>query len=369
VTRSGGEGASAGLVARAPRAGEELDPAALARFLAAHVPALADVTPGAITVQQFPGGHSNLTYLLRIAAANGERELVLRRPPFGNKVKSAHDMTREARFLRAIAPAYPRVPAVVALTDDESWLGCPFFVMEPLRGAIFRRAPPAGVTITPDVARTLSEVTVDGLVELHAVPLSPEIAALGKPEGFVERQVKGWSERWEKSKTDEIPDVPPVMEWLARNLPASPAPTIVHNDWKLDNMVLEPSDLRRIVGVLDWEMATIGDPLMDVGTMLSYWVQANDSDEQQFFTFGPTNAPGALTRREAAARYAEKSGRSVANIVFYYAFACFKTAVVAQQIYARYKRGLTKDERFAMMIVGVKVLSAAARRAIETGEI
>ncbi len=357
------------LKTRAPRPGEELDVAALARFLDREVPELAGIAPEAIRVTQFPGGHSNLTYLLTIATAAGERELVLRRPPFGNKVKSAHDMTREARFLRAIAGAYPRVPRVVALTDDEAWLGCPFFVMEPLRGAIFRRTPPPGVTITPEIARTLSEVTVDGLVELHAVPLGPEMESLGKPEGFVERQVRGWSERWEKSKTDEIEDMPPVMAWLAANMPASPPPTIVHNDWKLDNMVLDATDYRRIVGVLDWEMATIGDPLMDVGTMLSYWVQSDDSDEQQFFTFGPTNAPGALTRREAAERYAAKSGRDLAHIVFYYAFACFKTAVVAQQIYARYKRGLTKDERFAMMIVGVKVLSAAARRAIESGRI
>jgi aminoglycoside phosphotransferase (APT) family kinase protein len=151
--------------------------------------------------------------------------------------------------------------------------------------------------------------------------------------------------------------------------PVSPPPTIVHNDWKLDNLVLDPNDPRRIVGVLDWEMATVGDPLMDVGTMLSYWVDRDDPDELQLFAFVPTNVPGSLTRREAAARYASKTGRDLSAIVFYYAFACFKTAVVAQQIYARYKKGLTKDERFAMMIHGVRVLAAAARKAIETGSL
>lgn len=357
------------LKTRPPRAGEELDTSALARFLDANVPTLAGIAAEAITVTQFPGGHSNLTYLLRITTAAGPTELVLRRPPFGNKVKTAHDMTREARFLVAIAPAYPRVPKVVAMTDDESVLGAPFFLMEPLRGHIFRRTPPPGVTIDATVARTLSETTVDGLVELHAVPLDEKLRTLGKPEGFVERQVRGWSERYEKAKTDDLPDMPAVAQWLAEHMPANPEATLLHNDWKLDNFVLDPTDYRRIVGVLDWEMATIGDPLMDLGTMLSYWVQADDGDEQQFFTFGPTNAPGALTRAEAADRYAKRSGRDLANVVFYYAFACFKTAVVAQQIYARYKKGLTTDERFAMMIIGVKVLSAAARRAIATGRI
>ena len=353
------------LKTRPPRAGEELDAVALAAYLGANLPELAGVSPSEIEVTQFPGGHSNLTYLLRVAS----REIVLRRPPFGNRVKTAHDMTREARYLTAIAPSYRRVPKVLAICDDESVLGAPFFWMEPVRGVTFRRTPPPGVTIDETIAKQLSVTTVDGLVELHAVPLDEKLRGLGKPEGFVERQVRGWAERYEKAKTDDVADIPPVVQWLVDHMPNEPGATLIHNDWKLDNLVLDPNDYSNIVAVLDWEMSTIGDPLMDVGTMLSYWVERADSDEQQFFTFGPTNAPGALTRAEAASRYAEKSGRDLRNIVFYYAFACFKTAVVAQQIYARYKKGLTTDERFAMMIVGVKVLSAAARKAIDTGKL
>ena len=362
------------LKTKPPRAGEELDGGALARFLGAHVDGLAGVAAEAIRVTQFPGGHSNLTYLLTVETPGTKmvREPVLRRPPFGNRVKNAHDVTREARYMKTIAPRYPRVPNVVAIEDDESVLGAPFFLMDPVRGAIFRRTPPPGVTVDGAIARTLSETTVDGLAELHRVVVDGPLAELGKPEGFVRRQVSGWTERWRRAATDDVPDMDVVSDWIGRHVPAAdpagPA-ALVHNDWKLDNFVLDESDYSKIRCVLDWEMAAIGDPLIDVGTMLSYWVESGDPEEQQFFAFGPTNAPGALTRAEAVARYAEKSGRDVSNVVFFFAFACFKTAVVAAQIYARYKKGLTTDERFAMMIVGVKVLAAAARRAIETGKV
>ncbi|HEX7602617.1 MAG TPA: phosphotransferase family protein [Polyangiaceae bacterium] len=354
---------------RKVRPGEELDVERLCAFLAEKVPGLAGLTPAHVVVEQFPGGHSNLTYLVRLGAPFA-RDLVLRRPPFGNQVKTAHDMGREVRVLTKLAPVYAPAPRVVASTEDEGVLGAPFYLMEPVEGLIFRRTPPAGVIIDAALARTLSETTVDGLAELHAVDVAKHgLLDLGKPEGFVRRQVTGWAERYEKAKTDDVPDVPWVVSWLMDHQPASPPPTIVHNDWKLDNLVLDPNDPRRIVGVLDWEMATVGDPLMDVGTMLSYWVEKGDPDEFQMMAFGPTNVDGSLTRREAAARYASKTGRDLSGIVFYYAFACFKTAVVAQQIYARYKKGLTKDERFAMMIFGVRALGAAARRGIESGTV
>lgn len=343
------------------RKGEELDTVALARFL--------DAPADRIEVTQFPGGHSNLTYLVRLSRDGGDRELVLRRPPFGNTVKTAHDMGREVRMLTRLQPHYDKAPRVVASTEDASILGAPFYLMERMRGVIIRRKMPDGVELSPALARSLTELVVDGLVELHAIDLAKhELLDLGKPEGFVERQVRGWSERYVAAQTDDIPDMPALAKWLAANLPVSRDVTIVHNDWKLDNLVLT-EDLSRIVGVLDWEMSTIGDPLMDVGTSLSYWVEDGDDELLKSFAFGPTAAPGALTRREFAARYGERSGRDVSNILFYVVFALFKTAVVAQQIYARYKKGLTTDERFASFIWGVRAIATQATRSLERGTI
>jgi aminoglycoside phosphotransferase (APT) family kinase protein len=339
--------------AKPVRKGEELDVLALARFLDAPT----------VEVSQFPGGHSNLTYLVRTES----RELVLRRPPFGNTVKTAHDMGREVRMLTRLQPFYEKAPRVVASCDDASVLGAPFYLMERMRGVIIRRTVPAGIELTATLARSLSELVVDGLVELHAIDVVKNaLVDLGKPDGFVERQVRGWSERYVAAQTDDIAEMRTVAAWLAANLPASPPPTIVHNDWKLDNLVLG-EDLTRIVGVLDWEMSTVGDPLIDLGTALSYWVEAGDDELLKSVAFGPTTAEGTLTRREVALRYAARSGRDVSHIGFYYAFALFKTAVVAQQIYARYKKGLTTDERFGAFIYGVRALAAQASRVTEQG--
>ncbi len=334
-------------VTRPVRKGEEVDTAALARFLA--------VSEGDIAVEQFPGGHSNLTYLVKIPG----RELVLRRPPVGNTVKSAHDMGREVRMLTRLAPHYAKAPRVVASAAD-------FYVMERIRGTILRRKLPDDVTLTPALARSLSEMVVDGLVELHAIDVvKTGLVDLGKPDGFVERQVRGWSERYIAAKTDDIVEMTDLAKWLVEKIPTSLAPTIVHNDWKLDNLVLT-DDLTSIVGVLDWEMSTVGDPLIDLGTTLSYWVEAGDDELLKSVAFGPTMAEGTLTRREVVARYAERSGRDVSNALFYVVFALFKTAVVAQQIYARWKRGVTKDERFGAFIYGVRALAAQAARARDT---
>jgi aminoglycoside phosphotransferase (APT) family kinase protein len=334
------------------RKGEELDVAALARFL--------DVPAETIEITQFPGGHSNLTYLVKM----GDREIVLRRPPFGNTVKTAHDMGREVRMLTRLGPHYDKAPRVVAHTEDASILGAPFYLMERVRGVIIRRALPEGAS-----ARNISELVIDGLAELHAIDVTEKaLLDLGKPEGFVERQVRGWSERYVAAQTDEIPDMPALSKWVSENMPASPPPTIVHNDWKHDNLVLSP-ELNRIVGVLDWEMSTIGDPLIDLGTTLAYWVGTGDDDLLRAVAFCPTTAEGSLTRKEVATRYAEKSGRDVSGMLFYYVFALFKNAVVAQQIYTRYKKGLTKDERFASFIYGVRALAAQASRSLETCEI
>jgi aminoglycoside phosphotransferase (APT) family kinase protein len=210
---------------------------------------------------------------------------------------------------------------------------------------------------------------IDGLAELHAIDVAKNgLSDLGKPEGFVERQVRGWSERYVAAQTDDIPDMPALSKWCIEHMPKSPVVTVVHNDWKHDNLVLAP-ELDRIVGVLDWEMSTIGDPLIDLGTTLAYWVENGDDDLLKGVAFCPTTAEGSFTRKEAVSRYAEKSGRDVSNVLFYYVFALFKNAVVAQQIYARWKKGLTKDERFGTFIWGVRALASQAQKALEKNDI
>ncbi len=345
---------------RPPRPGEELDAAVLTAYL--------NETLGpvrALSVSQFPGGHSNLTYLLRFEQAGAARELVLRRPPFGSKVKRAHDMAREFRVLTALSPHLGWAPKPVALCQDASILGCDFYLMERVAGVVLRRQLPAGATLDPATARRLCETLLDTLVALHALDYrAVGLHDLGKPEGYVARQVSGWAQRYEGSQTDDIPEMHQVSAWLAARMPDSPAPTILHNDYKFDNVVYDSVRFERIVGVLDWEMATIGDPLMDLGTSLCYWVEASDSDALKNLSFAPTMAPGMMTRRELADRYAERTGRDLSHIVFYYSFGLFKTAVVLQQIYYRYAQGLTQDARFAGLNHGVRLLAQTAAATI-----
>jgi aminoglycoside phosphotransferase (APT) family kinase protein len=355
---------------RPVREGEALDLGKLERYLVGRVPGLA----GPLAIEQFPAGHSNLTYLVR----GGGVELVLRRPPFGSKVKSAHDMGREFRILSRLHPEsgpaiYPKAPKPLAHCDDLDVIGAPFYVMERIRGFVLRRTVPAGLEFGPARAHALSTACVDELANLHAIDWrAAGLADLGKPEGYVVRQVTGWTKRYHDAKTDEIPEIDAIATWLAARMEAIAARSeaaLIHNDWKYDNLVLDPQDPTTIRGVLDWEMSTIGDPLMDLGTALSYWVDPGDRDELKIFAFGPTHAPGSLDRRALVDRYAARTGRDVSEILFHFCFALFKTAVVAQQIYYRYKQGLTKDERFAMMIVGVRLLSQQAVAAAESGSI
>ena len=344
---------------RAVRPGEELDAKALARFLGWDE----------VRVTQFPSGHSNLTYLVEGGAGGQARQLVLRRPPFGSKVKTAHDMGREYKILTHLHAVYPPAPKPVAYCDDPSVLGAPFYVMERIVGVILRRDPPAAL-LPPAVARGLGEAFVDNLAMLHGLDFrAAGLGDLGRPEGYVERQVRGWAERYKNARTDDVPDIDRVERWLVEHLPPESGAALIHNDYKYDNLVLAPDDLTRIIGVLDWEMSTVGDPLMDFGTALGYWVQADDPPELQAVRMCATAVPGSLTRRELCARYEARTGRDVGNILFYYCFALFKTAGVVQQIYYRYKQGLTHDERFAAMIHAVRALGAAARRAIERGQI
>jgi aminoglycoside phosphotransferase (APT) family kinase protein len=345
------------------RRGEELDLEALVAYLQRQFPGLKATD---MEVSQFPSGHSNLTYLLRI----GEHELVLRRPPFGAKIKSAHDMRREYDILSHLVLVYPKVPRPLAYCEDEGVIGAPFYLMERLQGVILRGARPEGLELNAGLMRRLSENFIDNLVAIHRVDVqSASLGELGRPEGYVQRQVEGWTKRYDNARTDDIPEMEQVAAWVAGHMPPEAGATLIHNDYKYDNLVLDPEDLAHIVGILDWEMATVGDPLMDLGTSLGYWIEPGDPAELQALNFGLTALPGNLTRRELAERYARQSGRDLANITFYYVYALFKIAVIVQQIYARYKAGLTKDERFASLIFAVHVLSRAAVSAIETGKI
>ena len=345
--------------AKAPRKGEELDTRVLADYLGKTVG-----LGGEVHVEQFPSGYSNLSYLIRV----GDRELVLRRPPVGAKrIKAGHDMRREYNILSKLHVVYPPAPRPLVYCDDESVLGAEFYVMDRVRGIILRKDIPKGLTITPETAGKLSESLVDNLVAIHEIDYAAiGLGDMGKPEGFLERQVAGWTERYENAKTDNIPEVKKVLDWCKNNIPQSPAPTLIHNDYKFDNLVLDPNDLSRIIGVLDWEMSTIGDPLLDLGVTLSYWFQRDDPEDAQLVRTVPTNLEGAYSRQEVLDRYAKKTGRDVSNITFYYAFALFKLAVIVQQIYYRFSKGFTKDERFGLLGAGVKILLGYSLKAIET---
>lgn len=346
------------------RSGEELDVAKLGAYLRETLPELIGDRP--LEVSQFPGGHSNLTYLVRA----GELDFVLRRPPFGSKVKSAHDMGREYKVLSCLHGHYPFAPEPLAHCTDPSVMGAEFYVMRRVEGIILRKDCPAGLDLSAPQVRALHERFVDNHVALHALDYEAiGLGDLGRPQGYVRRQVEGWTRRYSGSKTDDIPTVERVAAWLNERIPAETGASLIHNDYKLDNLVLSPDDPTDIVGVLDWEMSTVGDPLMDLGTTLSYWVTADDSDEMQMIRMGPTHVPGGFDRRGVAERYAEKSGRDLSNLAYYYVFGLFKTAVVLQQIYYRYKQGLTQDPRFALFIEAVRVLSATADQAAESGHV
>ncbi len=346
------------------RPGQGLDLDALARWLRAHpLEGVALEVP--LEVLQFPRGYSNLTYLVRA----GDAEVVLRRPPVGVAIASAHDMGREHRILSTLRGAWPKVPRTLGFEADASVLGAPFYVMERVPGVILRARTPVGLELGEATMRSLSEAMVDTLVEIHAVDLDAAgLGGLGRPEGYAERQVRGWSERYRKAQTDEVPEIEAVAAWLASNLPPFVSGTLVHNDFKYDNVVLSPA-LDAVRAVLDWEMATLGDPLMDLGCALGYWIQADDSPVLHAMRFGPTDLKGSLTRMQVVERYEARSGRAVTHLPFYMAFAVFKLAVVAQQLYQRFARGLTQEPRYAMMIEGVRGLGRAGARIIDTGRI
>jgi aminoglycoside phosphotransferase (APT) family kinase protein len=343
------------------RPGEEIDLMALNRYLSTHAKLVGPI----VEVRQFPGGYSNLTYSL---VRSDQKEYILRRPPFGAEhIRGGHDMEREYHVLTMIQRAgFPKIPRPIWLCDDKSVMGCSFYIMERVKGVILRAnaAPKQG--LSPAQMRATSEALVDNLVELHALDIQATgLIQIGKPEGYIRRQVEGWHKRYLASQTDDLPVMEQLFQWLLDTLPPENSPTLIHNDYKYDNVVLNPADLSEILAVLDWEMCTVGDPLMDVGTALSYWSEAGDGTFEKSFNL--TWLPGTLTRQQFADRYAEKSGRNVSNMLYYYVFGLFKNTVVMQQIYARWKKGLTKDDRFAGLGSGIQSLSGTASKAVERG--
>ncbi|MER3484391.1 MAG: phosphotransferase family protein [Meiothermus sp.] len=340
------------------RSGEELDVGRLEPYLLEHLPGAS----GSLEVSQFPRGFSNLTYLLKL----GDQELVLRRPPFGANIKTAHDMGREYRILTALKPVYDKVPEALLYCDNLEVIGAPFYVMRRLHGVILRNKPPRG--LTRELMRGISNALVDALVELHTLDYAKTgLSDLGKPEGYVGRQVSGWSKRYENARTDDIPGMEQAMEWLAATMPAESGTALIHNDFKYDNLVLDEDNWTRVIAVLDWEMATLGDPLMDLGTTLGYWAESDDPPGLK--SFGLTHLPGNLTRAELVQAYAGKTGADVSNIVFYYVFGLFKVGVIMQQIYARYQKGLTQDTRFGALIQLIREIGQMIDKALDTGKL
>lgn len=341
------------------RPGEEFDLKAVEGYLKDHIKGLS----GNLSVEQFPSGFSNLTYLIRV----GQKDLVLRRPPFGRKAKSAHDMGREYRILSSLNPVFPYCPKPLLFTEDESVMGCPFYVMERIPGIILRKHLPKGLQLNKSEMRKLCENLLDIQYMFHSIDYRAiGLDGFGKPEGYVKRQVEGWSERYRAAQTPDVPSFAEVMQWLHDKMPPdSTKPGIIHNDYKFDNVVLNPDNPLEIIGVLDWEMATVGDPLMDLGSSLGYWVQSDDPQEVQAVGMLPTNLPGALTRQEMVERYAEKAGVAIDNFDFYLCFGIFRIAVILQQIYYRFYHGQTQDQRFKQLIFGVHVIDSMTKKMMD----
>lgn len=342
------------------RSGEELPLAALQDFLSKNLPNSS--TADHFQVRQFPKGFSNLTYLIEW----GSKEYILRRPPFGANIKTAHDMGREFRMLSRLKPIFPKVPEPLLYCGDESVIGAPFYVMERVTGVILRAGLPPSAYPPAPIMQAIAKNFIQNLAQLHTLDIhAGGLDDLGKPEGYAQRQVQGWIKRYEAAQTHDIPDMNLTSDWLIHNIPDSGQPALIHNDYKYDNFILDPQDLTQIKAVLDWEMATIGDPLMDLGTSLAYWVTAEDPDFMKGLHLNISHLPGNPNRTTLAEWYFEATRQTPVNLIFYYVFGLFKIAVIIQQIFYRYEKGYTRDPRFAKIIEGVKAYGKAARLAIE----
>lgn len=343
----------------AVRPGEELDVAALSEYLRGKIQGSAP-----LEIEQFPNGHSNLVYLVR----SGRREYVLRRPPLGPVAPKAHDMAREYRVLQAVHPYFPEAPQVFLLCEDSGIVGGTFFLMERRRGIVIRDAAPAELAAIPEYPEVLSQAFIDCLGRLHAIDIEETgLSSLGKADGFVERQVRGWADRWTRAQTEQLAEIERVIQWLHDRLPSSREATLVHNDYKLDNVMIRPAG-DGIEAVLDWEMATVGDPLADLGLTLCYWTWANVAAQENGHAPAVTitTQPGWYSRERLLQRYAERTGRDVSAVGYYEVLGVFKLAVILQQIYYRFRRGHTHDQRFRHFDRQVRALARLAASLTET---
>lgn len=344
------------------RKGEELDQNAIDTYLRENIPNLI----GQMRIKQFGGGASNLTYLISC----DNMELVLRRPPYGANIKSAHDMGREYRVLLQLSKHYSKAPKPLLYEDTGEVLGCPFYIMERIEGIILRYNDGANGGIAPPMVAKIADALMSTLAELHSLDYDViGLGDLGRPVGYVKRQVEGWTSRYLKAKTDEVPSIEFIAQWLYKNLPQENDYAIIHNDYKHDNIVLDQDNLSTVKAILDWEMCTIGDPLMDMGTVLAYWINPEDHPSLVQNFPNPSALEGNPKRSELLSIYEQKTGRDMDNPVFYYVFGLFKTAVILQQIYARYKRGYTKDKRFAKFNEAVQAFGLMASQSIHRQQI
>lgn len=345
------------------RQGEELDLPRIDQFLKSHLPTL----HGEPRLEQFAGGASNLTYLL----AYPDSDLILRRPPFGHKAKSAHDMLREARIMTALKPVYPYVPTVLATAQAGEVMDVDFYVMERIKGIIPRQNLPKSLNLNPEKTRQLCINVIDKMIELHQVDYQAAgLSNLGKGGGYVKRQIDGWTDRYDKARTPDVGSFAEVMAWLKAKMPSQDVATcLIHNDFRFDNVVLNPENPLEVIGVLDWEMATLGDPLMDLGNTLAYWVQADDDGVMQMMRRQPTHLAGMLTRQEVIDYYGQKTGYQVDNFDFYSIYGLFRLAVIAQQIYYRFYHGQSKNNQFAMFGQMVNYLEQRCLALIEKSKL
>ena len=345
------------------RSGEAFDFQKVEAYLRQH---LQEIGEGTLVVKQFPSGASNLTYLLRI----GAWESVLRRPPFGPLPPKAHDMERESHLLERIHPVFPLAPRPYLFCNDLDVMGAPFYVMERRKGVVINDAFPPGTQPTEDLCQRISYSAVETLAQIHSIDWQAAgLSDFGYPQGFLGRQVKRWIEAYFRAQTDDLPQIEPLTRWLAGHIPTDQSPTLIHNDFKLNNMLLSADDLAHPSAVLDWEMATIGDPLMDLAITLGYWVNSQDPEEIRTILPTVTVLPGFISRERFMEEYARLTGRDLSAMHFYLTFAYFKLVVIIQQIYARWKHGQTEDARFAAFGSRVRLLADYAARFAETGKV
>ena len=342
------------------RPDERFDEARLQQYLSGRLHG----AEAEMTVSQFGGGKANLTYLLRFGES---LEYVLRRPPLGTYAPSAHDMGRENRVLSVLHEAFPYAPKVFHYCQDEAIIGAPFVIMERCCGVVIRESMPGRFSADAKAPQLMSQALVDTLAAFHAVDYAAlGLSELGRPEGFVKRQVEGWWRRWQAAMLDEIPQLDEIYRWLTQQLPATSFHSLVHNDYKLDNTMFDADDPSRVVAILDWDMCTLGDPLSDVGTLLTYWTGPDDRPAVRAIGSMPAGDHDFFSRKQILQRYAERSGRDISNIRFYHVLGIFRLLVILQQIYIRYVRGYTQDERFARLNVSVSALADWAFEIMES---